>query len=1147
LGEGEYTLVISSLITAMLTLSLNRLATKLSGKVTLRTVLIVPFILQIFTAVGLVGYLSFRNGQKAVNDVASQLMSEVSNRIEQDLRTYVQIPHQINRTKLDSIKLGFVNMKDLSAWEKYLWRQVQLYPYINFTSIGNKDGEYRTGEKMSNGTLLINAAGPSTGFDFYSFKTNDTGDRSTVAATVKNFDIRKHPSYTDAAKAGKATWSSVDVSLLEPTLILSAIQPVYDRNKLEGVLVSALRLDGLGSFLNSLKIGKSGQIFIVERNGTLLATSTLEKPFRTQNDRKEPFKVVESGNAVTQATAKYLATQFQDLHGIRNSQQLNFEINGQRQFLKVLPFQDGKGLDWLIVVVVPESDFMEQIDANSRTTALLCLAALGMATVVGIITSRWIIQPILQLKDAATALSEGHFDQTVNLDRADELGILAKAFNSMAAQLQASFSTLEAKNDELQRLDKLKDEFLANTSHELRTPLNGIIGIAESLIDGATGQLPEQTNVNLALIASSGKRLSTLINDILDFSQLKHKTIELQIKTVGLREIVYVILTLSKPLVGQKNLQLINSISPDLPPIAADENRLEQILYNLIGNAIKFTESGTVEISAELLADSARSSMPNSQLAITVSDTGIGIPEDKLEQIFESFEQADGSTSREYGGTGLGLTVAKQLVELHGGKIWVSSTVGVGSQFTFTLPISQSQPEVSSGKSRLIEGDRDLAISQLPTKLPVINSLLTSDIDSLETDKIKILIVDDEPINIQVLINSLSIENYTVTQASNGLEALTMIEEGLKPDLMLLDVMMPRMTGYEVCREIRKKYSPLQLPILMLTAKNQTADLVEAFNLEANDYVTKPFIKKELLARINTQIHLAKLNAAYGRFVPHDFLNLLGKPSIIEVKLGENQEKNMTVLFCDIRSFTALSEQMTPPENFAFINNYLGRVSPVIRENNGFIDKYIGDAVMALFPTCPDDAIRAAIDMQQAVNLYNQHRQNSGFVPISIGIGLHVGNLMLGTIGERERMESTVIADAVNLASRLEGLTKVYGAGILVSEAIIDRLIEPKQYKYRFVDRVTVKGKTAAVSVFEIYDTEAEEIVKLKQQTFEIFQEGLDLYYQQQFAASQKIFENILQINPEDRVAMLYFNRSHKYQMYGVPDGWSGVEALTEK
>jgi two-component system sensor histidine kinase ChiS len=1131
----------------MSTLSLKRLVAKLSGKTTLQTVLIVPFVLQVFAAVGIVGYLSFRNSQRAVNDLAGQLMGEVSNRIEQNLRTYLQTPHQINQSKLDAVKLGFVNMKDLSAWEKYLWRQVQLYPYINFTSIANPEGEYRTGEKMSNGTLLINASGPSTGFDFYSYNTNHRGDRTTVAALVKNFDIREHPSYAYAAVEAKPTWSSVYVSFLEPTLILSALQPVYNSQKqLEGVLIAALRLDSIGEFLNSLKIGKSGQTFIIERNGTLLATSTPEKPFRTQNGKKELFKVTESSDAVTQTTAKYLESHFQNLQKISKAQQINVDINGQQKFLKILPFQDGKGLNWLIVVVVPEADFMEQIHASNRTTMLLCLAALAMATVVGIFTSRWMIKPILKLKDAAIALSDGQFDKTVKLARSDELGVLAAAFNSMAAQLQASFTALETKNTELQRLDKLKDEFLANTSHELRTPLNGIIGIAESLIDGATGQLPEPTNFNLALISSSGKRLSSLINDLLDFSQLKHKTIQLQIKPVGMREIVSVILTVSQPLVGKKKLQLINSVASELPPIAADENRLQQILYNLIGNAIKFTESGTVEVSAEFVTGNAPSP-PNSQLAITVSDTGIGIAEDKLQRIFESFEQADGSTAREYGGTGLGLTVAQQLVELHGGKIWVSSTVGVGSKFTFTLPVSESQPEFSSRQPRLTEGSRILITPEFAPESSIINSQVLAKSEFRENERLKILVVDDEPINIHVIINSLSREKYDITQASNGLEALNLIQSGFKPDLILLDVMMPQMTGYEVCREVRKKYSPLEMPILMLTAKNQTTDLVEAFNLEANDYVTKPFIKKELLARINTQIRLAKLSAAYGRFVPHDFISLLEKPSIIDVKLGENQERDMTVLFADIRSFTALSENMTPPENFAFINTYLGKVSPAIRRNNGFIDKYIGDAVMALFPRSSSDGVRAAIDMQKEVNIYNQQREKNGLFPIAIGIGLHAGNLMLGTIGERERMESTVIADAVNLASRLEGLTKVYGAGIIVSGAIIDRLDDPKKYNYRFVDRVTVKGKRNAVSVFEVYDTETEQSIVLKQQTAEVFQEALNFYYQQKFVAAQKIFQNILQINPDDRVAMLYFKRSRKYRMYGAPDGWSGVETSTEK
>ena len=267
---------------------------KILDKLPLRTVLIVPFVLQIVGAVGLVGYLSFRNGQKAVNNLASQLMSEVSLRVEQNLQVYLTTPHQINQSKLDAVKLGLLKMENLSAWEKYLWWQVQLYPYINFTSIGNKDGDYRTGEKLSNGSLMINVSGKSTGFDFYSYNTNDTGDRTTVATVVKNFDIREHPSYQNAANVGKPTWSSVYISFLEPTLILSALQPVYENNQLEGVLISALRLDHIGRFLNSLKIGKSGQAFIVEKNGTLLATSTAEQPFRTKNYKKELFKASES-------------------------------------------------------------------------------------------------------------------------------------------------------------------------------------------------------------------------------------------------------------------------------------------------------------------------------------------------------------------------------------------------------------------------------------------------------------------------------------------------------------------------------------------------------------------------------------------------------------------------------------------------------------------------------------------------------------------------------------------------------------------------------------------------------------------------------------------------------------------------------------
>lgn len=436
---------------------------------------------------------------------------------------------------------------------------------------------------------------------------------------------------------------------------------------------------------------------------------------------------------------------------------------------------------------------------------------------------------------------------------------LRKVVERATAALRESEEALLQANADLQRLDKLKDEFLANTSHELRTPLNGIIGIAESLMDGVTGSLPPATRFNLSLIVSSGRRLATLVNDILDFSKLKHETIELQLKPVEMRSLAEVVLTLCHPLIGQKNLQLINHISPDLPAVSADENRMQQILHNLVGNAIKFTDSGTVQVSAELIGEDN----PNAQMAITISDTGIGIPEDKRDRIFESFEQADGTTARQYGGTGLGLAITKTLVELHGGKIGVESTVGVGSRFTFTLPLSEqlsakSEEELKVGKLR-IESSPELNIesSSQPTHFPPTNLQSIT----LDSSTINILIVDDEPVNRQVFANYLSLHNYGIKQASNGLEALTLLESGFQPDLVLLDVMMPRLTGYEVTRKIRETWQANELPILLLSAKNQVSDLVVGLEVGANDYLTKPISKDELLARIKTHLNIKKLKA----------------------------------------------------------------------------------------------------------------------------------------------------------------------------------------------------------------------------------------------------------------------------------------------
>ena len=669
---------------------------------------------------------------------------------------------------------------------------------------------------------------------------------------------------------------------------------------------------------------------------------------------------------------------------------------------------------------------------------------------------------------------------------------------------------LEFKNTQLQRLDQIKDEFLANTSHELRTPLNGIIGITESLLDGAAGELNDRQKANLSMVVSSGMRLANLVNDILDFAKLKNSDIELQRQSVDFRQIAEVVLTVCRPLVAGKSIELNNAIPEELVTVEGDENRLQQIMYNLVGNALKFTESGSVTVSAIAL---------DGMVEVTISDTGIGILPDKFEDIFKSFEQVDASVSREYGGTGLGLSITKQLVELHGGTIRVESALGQGSRFIFTLPSSTQTPNPTLDYSRVVARVRENQALPPQPLSPTVQS----------NSQLTILVVDDEPINLQVVANHLSLQNYCVVQATSGIEALKKIDSGLRPDLILLDIMMPKMSGYQVCQKIREQFPASEMPVVMLTAKNQVSDLVAGLDAGANDYLSKPVFKNELLARINTHINLSKINIAYGRFVPHEFLRFLGHKSIVDVRLGDQILKEMSIMFADIRDFTTLSEEISPKENFDFLNSYLSRVGPIIRQHNGFIDKYIGDAVMALFPDTADEAVQAAIAMQQQVSLYNSDRQKLGFPSLAIGIGLHRGSLMLGTIGEERRMESTVIADAVNLASRLEDLTKVYGASILISGPTLFSLETLTQYQYRFIGQVQVKGKRERVSVFEIFETDPPQLRDLKQQTKTLFEEAIILYNSQNNKLAYQKFKEIQKINPQDKAASFYIKSCEKF------------------
>lgn len=304
----------------------------------------------------------------------------------------------------------------------------------------------------------------------------------------------------------------------------------------------------------------------------------------------------------------------------------------------------------------------------------------------------------------------------------------------------------------------------------------------------------------------------------------------------------------------------------------------------------------------------------------------------------------------------------------------------------------------------------------------------------------------------------------------------------------------------------------------------------------------------EMSNRLKNYIQeIYNINEANSRFVPKQFLDFLGKDSIVDIRLGDQVQKDMTVLFTDIRDFTTISETMSPKDNFNFINNYLGYMEPVIRNNNGFIDKYIGDSIMALFPDNSEHALNAAIEMRIKLTEFNNIMGQFGRPGVNSGIGIHSGTLMLGVVGGEGRMDGTVISDAVNLSSRIEGLTKIYGSSVIITEDTLIRLRDPSMYNFRFLDVVKVKGKKEAVYIFELIDGEPDGIREKKMSSLSDFGKAMQLYKKRAFKDALEGFADVYMENEHDLAARIYIDRCKKYLKEGVPDDWDGAEAIDHK
>ena len=928
----------------------KQLARNFTPKLSLRTVLIVPFILQIFTTVGLVGYLSFQNGEKAVNKLALQLQEEITDQVADHIQDYLEYPHIITQSNMNSFELEQLSLNNIPVLEKHFWKQVQIFPSVRsiYFSGNPEKGEYAFARREPDGTFVVK--------DFPSFPVRNTyaidqeGQRIKIVES-QPFYPRQRPWYVAAVKADQPTWGQV-YNFSDGILGITFSAPIKDQaGNFQGVLAIDLILSLISDFLRGITITPAGQVFLIEPSGNLIGTSTIEQPFiYSQGSQKaQRLLATESQNVLTRNTAKYLINYFGDFAKITTTQKLSFNINGQRQLVQVTPIQE-RGIDWLSVVVIPESDFMAEINANTRITILLCILALIIATMMGVFTARWVTKPILNLNGAAKNIAQGKWHQTIDLQRTDEVGELGKSFNQMAKQLQLSFRKLEDYSHNLEKkveertkelsesqqllnlvmnnipqsifwknrdniylgcnqsfaktagmtpqeivgktdyqmpwkkeeadffiecdrkvmdsntpelgivepqlradgkqywletskvplhdvkgdvmgiigifqditpyklaeqaanqASQAKSEFLANMSHELRTPLNGILGYAQIL--GRSENLPDQERKGVQIIHQCGSHLLTLINDILDLSKIEARKLELDPTPLHLPSLIQSVVEMCKIKAEEKGIDFFYYPSSRLPDgVEADEKRLRQVLINLLGNAIKFTDAGSVTLRVDVLSLSAT----QATLHFQIIDTGVGIAPENLTKLFEAFEQV-GDHSKQSEGTGLGLAISQRIVQLMGEDIQVKSQLGEGSEFFFTVALTLAN---------------DWAQQQ--------GTIAGSDhIIGYGGDRLSILVVDDRWENRAVIYHLLEPLGLTVIEAENGQQGLAKLRSA-QPDLVITDLSMPVMDGFEFIKQVRTCEQWKDSKVLVSSASVSQIDQQKALDSGGDDFLPKP-------------------------------------------------------------------------------------------------------------------------------------------------------------------------------------------------------------------------------------------------------------------------------------------------------------------
>jgi signal transduction histidine kinase/CheY-like chemotaxis protein len=590
----------------------------------------------------------------------------------------------------------------------------------------------------------------------------------------------------------------------KPALCIST--PTRNPEKIIGVSSICTDLNALAEQVGQLKFGQTGYAFLVNQNADILA---------------HPNSKLLSGDNLTNIR------EYPPVKNILEGKIGNFSFQDEKK-IKWVSHSSRLDNGWAVVLLQQEVEFL-----NSKTEFQNLAFLISLVVILGVSGLTWflanrLIEPISNLSSAAIKISEGQLEQKVEIKQEDELGILASSFNHMATQLKTSFEKLKKAKEEAIAANIAKDQFLANISHEFRTPLNSVLGYTKILKRDSSLNIQQVDKLNTIL--QSGTYLLTLINDILDFSKSKAGKMELNPTEFDLPNFLNSVISIVESEAREKGLKLKTKFKNIPTTIKADQKRLTQVLINLLSNAIKFTSSGGILLKVSLIQTIKNTdSQLLQKLRFEVIDTGMGISEEELKKIFQPFEQA-GDIKFRYIGTGLGLPISKQLVEIMGGKLQVNSQLGKGSNFWFETVFSQE--EINSRVERKQGIQKILGYKGRERKL---------------------LVVDDKPENRFLLLNILKPIGFEVLTANNGEEMLNIVAQE-KPDLICLDLFMPVKTGFISAKQLRQKPEFSNIPIIVISATSITEEMRQYLKCEA--FLSKPFEEENLLELLQQYLHL---------------------------------------------------------------------------------------------------------------------------------------------------------------------------------------------------------------------------------------------------------------------------------------------------